>query len=101
MGTIFINMDSRILKSYKSKLKSEEQINIADRRYLSAVYFHTIFLYMITKNRNYIIKRAEGNANNRDEDVDLPEYLVDIFNTYYSEFLLNFEMSALLEALSE
>ena len=101
LDTIFINMDSRILKSYKSKLKSEEQINIADRRYLSAVYFHTIFLYMITKNRNYIIKRAEGNANNRDEDVDLPEYLVDIFNTYYSEFLLNFEMSALLEALSE
>ena len=32
---------------------------------------------------------------------ELPDYLVDIFNTYYSEFLLNFEMSALLEALSE
>ncbi|MCY3769057.1 MAG: hypothetical protein OXG56_06820 [Gammaproteobacteria bacterium] len=101
LDTIFINMDGKILKSYKSKLKTEEQIVTADRRYLSAVYFHTIFLYMITKNRNYVIKRMGENANDRDEDVELSEYLVDIFNTYYSEFLLNFEMSALLEALSE
>ena len=101
LDTIFINMDSRILKSYKSKLKTEEQITTADRRYLSAVYFHTVFLYMITKNRNYIIKKAGENPNDRDQDIDLPEYLVDLFNTYYSEFLLNFEMTALLETLSE
>ena len=101
LDTIFINMDSRILKSYKSKLKTEEQISTADRRYLSAVYFHTIFLYMITKNRNYLIKRPGQTPNDRDEDVELPDYLVDLFNTYYSEFLLNFEMAALLETLSE
>lgn len=94
-------MDSRILKSYKSKLKTEEQITTADRRYLSAVYFHTIFLYMITKNRNYLIKKSGQTPNDRDEDVELPDYLVDLFNTYYSEFLLNFEMAALLETLSE
>ena len=101
LDTIFINMDSRILKSYKSKLKTEEQITTADRRYLSAVYFHTIFLYMITKNRNYLIKKSGQTPNDRDEDVELPDYLVDLFNTYYSEFLLNFEMAALLETLSE
>ena len=56
LDTIFINMDSKILKSYKSPLKTEEQIVISDRRYLSTVYFHTIFLYMIIKNRNYTIK---------------------------------------------
>lgn len=101
LDTIFINMDSRILKSYKSKLNTEEQITTADRRYLSAVYFHTIFLYMITKNRNYVIKKNGDNPNDKDEEIDLPDYLVDLFNTYYSEFLLNFEMTALLETLSE
>lgn len=101
LDTIFVNMDGKILKSYKSKLKTEEQIATADRRYLSTVYFHTIFLYMITKNRNYRIKKTGETSNDRDEDVELQDYLVDIFNTYYSEFLLNFEMSALLEALSE
>ena len=101
LDTIFINMDGRILKSYKSKLKTEDQIITADRRYLSAVYFHTIFLYMITKNRNYIIKKARENPNDSDQEIDLPDYLVDLFNTYYSEFLLNFEMTALLETLSE
>ena len=101
LDTIFINMDSRILKSYKSKLNTEEQITTADRRYLSSVYFHTIFLYMITKNRNYVIKKTGENPNDKDEEIDLPDYLVDLFNTYYSEFLLNFEMTALLETLSE
>ena len=101
LDTIFINMDSRILKSYKSKLKTEEQIVTADRRYLSAVYFHTIFLYMITKNRNYIIKRAGENPNENDQEIDLSDYLEDLFKTYYSEFLLNFEMANLLEALNE
>ena len=43
LDTIFINMDGKILKSYKSQLKTEEQVVTADRRYLSAVYFHTIF----------------------------------------------------------
>lgn len=101
LDTIFINMDGKILKSYKSKLKTTEQIVTADRRYLSAVYFHAIFLYMITKNRNYSIKKMGVNTNGRDEEVELSDYLVDVFNTYYSEFLLNFEMSALLEALNE
>ena len=101
LDTIFINMDGRILKSYKSKLKTEEQITTADRRYLSAVYFHTIFLYMITRNRNYLIKKSGENPNDVDQDIELPDYLVDIFNTYYSEFLLNFEMANLLEALND
>ena len=101
LDTIFINMDSRILKSYKSTLKTEEQIKTADRRYISAVYFHTIFLYTITKNKHYIIKRMGKNPDGVNEDIDLADYLVDLFNNYYSEFLLNFEMSALMDALNE
>jgi len=99
LDTIFINMDSSVLKSYKSKLKTEEQITIADRRYLSSVYFHTIFLYMITKNRKYTIQRPNNNNPDLLDDVDISEYLRDIFDSYYSEFLLSFEMSTLIESL--
>lgn len=101
LDTIFVNMDSSVLKSYKSKLRSEEQLTVADKRYVSAVYFHTLFLYMISKNRNYQIRKPKpGDADSMD-DVDLSEYLKDIFDSYYSEFLLNFEMSTLIETLAD
>lgn len=101
LETIFINMDSNVLKSYKSKLRSEEQLITADKRYVSAVYFHTLFLYMISKNRKYQIQRPVSEESDQFDDVDLTEYLKDIFDSYYSEFLMNFEMSTLIESLSD
>ena len=53
---------------------------------------------MITRNRKYTIyQQQEG----RDEEVDLTEYLKDLFESYYSAFLLNFEMSELIASLEE
>lgn len=101
LDAIIVNMDSTVLKSYKSKLRSEEQLLAADKRYVSAVYFHTLFLYMISKNRKYQIMRPRKDNSESSEDVDLTEYLKDIFDSYYSEFLLNFEMSTLMECLSD
>lgn len=101
LDTIFINMDSSVLKTYKSKLRSEEQLIVADRRYVSAVYFHTLFLYMISKNRKYQIMKPKSDNDDDFDDVDLSECLKDIFDSYYSEFLLNFEMSTLMETLAD
>lgn len=86
---IYINMDSTVLKNFISKYKNanEEQIEISNRKYITSVYFHTLFLYTITKNRKYkIVQDQEG----RDEYIDLGSYLKDVFETYYSEFILNF-----------
>lgn len=96
LDTIYINMDSKVLKSYKSKLKSEEQYHLAEKRYISTIYFHTLFLYSINKNRKYEIKRLE---DDEEKDVDLTDYLKDVFESYYSAFLLNFEISDLMESL--
>ena len=101
LDTIFVNMDSTVLKSYKSKLRTEEQMIVADKRYVSAVYFHTLFLYMISKNRKYEIRKPRSDDADSLDDVDLSEYLKDIFDSYYSEFLLNFEMSTLIETLAD
>ena len=46
---IYINMDSTVLKSYKSKLKSEEQFQLADKHYLSTVHFQCSFSTPSTK----------------------------------------------------
>ncbi len=70
--------------------------SLADKRYLSTVYFHTLFLYSINKTRKYEIKRIEGDD---EKDVDLTDYLKDVFASYYSAFLLNFEISDLMESL--
>ncbi|WP_297311012.1 hypothetical protein [Neptuniibacter sp.] len=101
LDTIFINMDSSVLKTYKSKLRSEEQLLVADKRYVSAVYFHTLFLYMISKNRKYQITKPMLENTDSYAEIDLSEYLKDIFDSYYSEFLLNFEMNTLIEALAD
>jgi len=45
LESIYINMDSSVLKDYKSRLKAEESFELADKRYITAVYFHTLFLY--------------------------------------------------------
>lgn len=100
---IFINMDSHVLKNFISKHKNpdEQQIVLAERKYISSVYFHTLFLYTITKNRGYqISKPVEGKQEN--EPVDVGTYLKDLFDNYYSSFILNFGgMEEMMQGLSE
>ncbi len=88
LETIFINMDSGLLRSYKSKLDGDEQLKIADNKYMSQVYFHTLFLYSILKQRNY--KFSLGSENNQEKTLELEEVLQDLFKTSYGEFLLKF-----------
>lgn len=100
---IYINMDSHVLKNFISKHKNpnEEQILLSERKYISAVYFHTLFLYTITKNRGYqIAKSVDGKTES--EPIDLATYLKDIFDNYYSTFILNFGgMEEMMQNLSE
>ena len=89
---IYINMDSRVLRKFKSKQSNltPEQAELAEKRYVSSIYFHTIFLYSITKNRKYELKQES-------KEVDLDEYLRDVFSSCYSEFLLNFGTDQLMQ----
>lgn len=86
---IYINMDSTVLKNFKSKTQNpnEEQLGLADQKYIAPVYFHTLFLYTITKNLKYKFTQEEDTG---DSDVELDDYLKDLFESYYAEFLLNF-----------
>ncbi|HUU00984.1 MAG TPA: hypothetical protein VM425_06050 [Myxococcota bacterium] len=94
LSAIWINMDSNVLKSHKGLIRSitEEQIELAEKKYVSSVYFHTLFLFTIAKNRHYTIHREEA-------EVDLGDFLKDVFSSYYSEFLLNFGTEQLMESL--
>ena len=95
---VYINLDSRVFLSHRTKLKSEEQITAAQKRYLSSVYFHTLFLYMITKRKNYNLSITK---DGKPEDVTVDEYIRDVFDSYYSDFLLNFGMEQLMGVLEE
>lgn len=97
LETIYINMDSRVLKDAKRKRNmSEEQLEVWDKKYISAVYFHTLFLYTITKKNKYRIVQEEGQ-----DEVMLSEYLKSLFDNFYSEFILNFETSELVSLIEE
>ncbi len=99
LEAIYINMNSATLRKYKGKQRnpSEEQRQLADRQYISRVYYHTLFLYVISKNKKYLISQSNGDDNY--DDVDLTDYLKDLFNSNYAEFLLNFETTVLMEGL--
>ena len=100
---IFVNMESTVLMNFKSKYKNpnQEQIEIANRKYYTSVYFHTLFLYTITKNRGYeISQKQEG--RNESEPVDVGTYLKDVFDNFYSSFILNFGgMNEIMQGLGE
>lgn len=95
---VFINLDSSVFLNHRSKLKGEEQILTAERKYISSVYFHTLFLYMITKRRKYSISIDKETGT---ESVTIDEYIKDVFDHYYSDFLLNFGMEQLMGALED
>ena len=96
---IYINMDSSVLKNYKSPLTSEEQVEIAHNRYISVVYFHTLFLYIINKGRKYQFQKID--EFNSGQEVDLGEYLKDIFDSNYADFLLKFGIGNLMDGLGD
>jgi len=74
---------------------------LSNRKYYTAVYFHTLFLYTITKNRGYRINQKIENTN-QFEDRDLGEYLKDLFDHDYSTFILNFGgMEEMMQGLED
>jgi hypothetical protein len=98
LDTIYINLDSTVFLNYRSKLKSEDQLQVAEKRYLASVYFHTLFLYMINKKRNY---RMSIPKDGQDDEISLEDYLKDVFDSFYSDFLLNFGMEQLINTLED
>jgi hypothetical protein len=96
LSRIYVNVDSSVLKEFNSRAKSMEAAELAERRYISAVYFHTLFLFATTKSRKYDIRRENGDGSH---DVDVADYVADIFSSSYAQFLLNFETSDLLDAM--
>ena len=103
LNSIFINMDSSVLKNFKSKYKNpnQEQLEIANRKFYTSVYFHTLFLYTISKNRGYEIKQKQEGKDDL-EHVDLGQYLKDLFDHYYSTFILNFGgMEEMMQGLAD
>ena len=97
LSAIYVNMDSKALLKHCSSLKTAEAIEIAKKRYFSAVYFHTLFLYVITKNRKYFLRQEEQDSG--DKSVELVDYISDLFTNAYAEFLLNFDTQELINTL--
>lgn len=95
LDTIYINMDSNVLKNHKSQIKTitEEQIELAEKKYISSVYFHTLFLFTIAKQKKYDVRQEE-------KEIELTDFLKDVFSSHYTEFLLNFGTDELMSALS-
>lgn len=97
LSRIYVNVDSKVLMDFKGNAKSPEASELAERRYISAVYFHTLFIFATTKSRKYELQRGEGEAM---QQVELSDYVQDLFSSSYAQFLLSFDTADLVEAIS-
>jgi len=84
---ILINMDSSLLRTYKSKLDGDEALQIADNKYVSQVYFHTLFLYSTLKQKKLRFSLDEPQG---EKTMEVDDVLRDLFKSSYGEFLLRF-----------
>lgn len=100
LESVYINMDSNVLKNFKAKTRnpSQEQSNMAEQRYIASVYSHTLFLYSITKAHKYEIVEKE---NGRDSDIELGTYLKNLFDSYYAEFIVSFGFDEIMQLLED
>lgn len=97
LSRIYINVDSSVLKDFNRTAKSTEAIEFVERRYVSTVYFHTLFLFATTKSRKYALQRGDGEAP---MDVEVAEYIADLFSSSYAQFLLSFDTADLIDAIA-
>ena len=95
---IYINMDSTVFMNFKPKNPNEEQLELANRTYIASVYFHTLFLYTITKNLKYKFMQVTDTG---DSEVELDDYLKDLFESHYAEFILNFGTDEFMQSLED
>ena len=95
---IYINMDSTVFMNFKPKNSNEEQLELANRKYIASVYFHTLFLYTITKSRKYKFMQQTDTG---DSEVELDDYLKDLFENHYAQFLLNFGINEFMQSLED
>ncbi len=95
---IYINMDSTVFMNFKPKNPNEEQLELANRKYIASVYFHTLFLYTITKNLKYKFMQQTDTG---DSEVELDDYLKDLFESHYAEFILNFGTDAFMQSFED
>ncbi|RKU07536.1 hypothetical protein C6502_17260 [Candidatus Poribacteria bacterium] len=95
---IYINMDSTVFMNFKPKNPNEEQLELANRKYIASVYFHTLFLYTITKNLKYTFMQQTDTSNS---EVELDDYLKDLFESHYAEFILNFGIDEFMQSLED
>ena len=100
LESVYINMDSTVLMNFKAKTRNpnQEQLNLADKRYIASVYSHTLFLYSITKAHKYEIVHTE---NGTDSGVELGTYLKALFDSYYAEFLLSFGFDEIMQLIGD
>lgn len=97
LKTIYVNMDSKVLLDRRAKLREGETIESIDKHYVSSVYLHTLFLYAITKNRKYSV--TQGGEDGQEQQVEINDYISDLFETSYAQFLLNFGIQDLIDSL--
>lgn len=96
LARIYVNVDSGVLKDFNRSAKSSEAVELSERRYVSTVYFHTLFLFAATKSRRYAMQRGEGDVQ---VEVEVADYVADLFSSSYAQFLLSFDTADLIDAI--
>ncbi len=101
---IVINMDSRVLASYRAEYPNadESRLRVMDSRYIASMYLHTLLLGGGMAARSYKVKQPDQTSTDPEpEDVDVADFISTLFSDGYAEFLMRFGLDKVLETLED
>lgn len=90
---IAINMDSLVLKRYLSKFKSTNDIQTKTNKYISTIYFHSMYLYSV-------LQKLKQTEENDIKDIEIDELIATSFK-YYAPALVELAEISLYDTSDE
>jgi len=103
VDAVFINMDSAVLERMRTERRgeSEEQYRILTNQYIASMYLHTIVVCGGMSGAGYTMRKPDAEQKGAQSEVDLSDFVTDLFSGGYADFLLRFGSRSLLDALGE
>jgi hypothetical protein len=101
---IYINIDSRVLAEHKAGRShaTEDLLRLLDKHYIATMYLHALLICGGMTLQGYSMTKPDSRQIDRSENVDLGEFVADLFSDGYAEFLVRFGFRPQnLEALDE
>ncbi len=99
---VFINMDSSVIEGQRVEgNRTVEQCRLLDNQYIATVYLHAVLLCCGMGAQGYSMMRPDPLEMGVSAQVDVSDFIADLFSDGYAEFLMRFGSTSLADLLED